>query len=196
MARPPCCISNWWSADQSKEAGGVPAGSLPHFRVSVLAGSALQVASFPLPAVCSWETETDSSSPWFFRSCQVAAVSFPLARSCFCAGALRARGVREPRSAARQIRRAPGPAGLCASRSLPLAPARELGSAGLRKGIERSDSPRSGEHRRCEACVPSAWQFFCHERGLDGFISKLQFSLCQMCTFFALTCGDFEFDSP
>lgn len=64
-ARPPCGAGNWWSTDQSVEAGGwggagsvsgkaFPLPPLPHFRVTVLVGNAGRVASFPLPAVCSW----------------------------------------------------------------------------------------------------------------------------------------------
>lgn len=41
---------------------GVPTASLPDFRVAVLAGSARLVASFPLPAVCSWGNRGSSSS--------------------------------------------------------------------------------------------------------------------------------------
>lgn len=67
----------------------------------------------------------------------------------------------------------------------------------LGRGARRSDSPRAGELRRREGCVPSAWQsgFFCpDERGPVGFILKSQ--PVSDCTVSALTCGDFEFDSP
>lgn len=48
----------------------------------------------------------------------MAAVCFPLARCCLGAASLEAR---EPRGALRKVHWASGPAGLCASRSLPLA---------------------------------------------------------------------------
>ena len=97
-------------------------------------------------------------------------------------------------------RGAAGPAGLCASGSLPLAGRARAGlsqapGGGVRR---RSGSPRAGELRRREAGGPSAWQFgfFClDERGPDGFILKSQFSP-SLCTDSALTCGDLEFDSP
>ena len=48
--------------DEQCPGEGVPTVSLPDFRVAVLAGSARLVASFPLPAVCSWGNRGSSSS--------------------------------------------------------------------------------------------------------------------------------------
>lgn len=122
----------------------------------------------------------------------MAAVSFPLAPCCF-----RVRAARDQRCPTENPGGARDRRALCK----PFPPTRwqraiwaPLGSG---KGTRCSDSPRSGELGHRDACVPSAWQFFCHdERGLVGFILKLQFHSSVMCTFFCTDLRGFKFDSP